>query len=108
MSQIMNRRSGRRVFLRQAAKALGAGVGLVVFSGAAASATPERQGSGPEGGMTPQNQIPVRCCADARTCGSGCGSGQVKFYCTSICGSYCTSSCQPASPNCYTYYIPAC
>lgn len=101
----------RRGFLYQAAKtlAIAAGVAALPTSTAAAAVPGEqsRRRFDASSDAGPDNQIPVRCCADARACGGGCSSGKVKFYCSSSCGHYCTS-CQSANPNCYTFYLPAC
>lgn len=54
--------------------------------------------------------VTYTCCANAQRCGGGCGSGQVKFRCTSAScpgGGSCTG-CQSSSPNCYNIQLPTC
>lgn len=100
------RTTGRRDFLGQVGKTMAAAVGIAVIPGIAQGAT--NSGGKVRGASGPNSLIAITCCANATACGSGCGSGQVKFYChRGGCPYYCTA-CQNASPNCYTFSVPSC
>lgn len=109
-------RSDRRKFLRGAGATLAAAVGVLVLPDAVAGATTSNQrlnsSTRPTGvpasrPASPSTPVHITCCADAHDCKHDCGSGQVRFYCTSVCPPFCTG-CQAASPNCYSYSQPSC
>lgn len=70
-------KTGRRVFLRQAGKALVAGIGVTLLSG-----------------MT---QASVTCCPDPNC--PACGPGKARYRCQGTCPTYCTCH---TPVGCYT------
>lgn len=77
------RKTGRRIFLRQGAKALAAGIGVALIPSIAHA------------------ESQVTCCPQSCSLpgGGGCPGSKVKYWCTGTCPSYCTCH----SPvGCYT------
>lgn len=99
----------RRGFLGQVGRTLlvGAGVAAAIPVLGQNSAAAERQSTQ---GQPNAPLVSYRCCANANACPSGCGTGTVRFYCTSSqCpgGAYCTG-CQRVNRDCYYVTQPAC
>lgn len=65
--------TARRTFLRQAAKALGAGIAIALIPGI--------------GHASPDSQ--VICCPDS-SCPGSCSGSKRKFRCQGTCPTYCT------------------
>lgn len=95
----------RRGFIRQVGRTVVAAAGISVLPALSRVAEAAERSGQPESPATPATWT---CCANAQKCGGGCGTGKVKFRCTSPgCTPYCTA-CQDVNPNCYTFQTPPC